>query len=455
VTVNSCTEPAVKELGLVRFASAPTLATLMVQRPFRRQFLPPLDVTKSPGSGRLAPLSLSSPPGASSPTLAVPTPDESLRHSKRQPRRTKTHSVSTPEKVTTEPSDSPARKPRRCKTSAADCLLNLAASAETTPLSTPDGSCRSPALPSWGSSIYAGRVSTPLRRVEGQEGTAWIRGTRLGSGSYGTVFKAMEKTSGRMFAVKEAVLGEKDGKNRERLESELQICRSLRHEHIVSYLGHIFTDEHLNIYLEYVPGGSMASVLSEFGALGDRSLRKATAGMLEGLNYLHTQDPPVVHRDIKAANLLVDLELHVKLADFGCSKCSFDTQSFTTVGSVPWMAPEVMLLDGGHGRKADIWSVGCTILELATAENPWGKNAFDNIMYAMQHIAMSNNVPPIPDAMHAEGRAMVEWCVNRIAPQRPQARELLEHPFVASRTPPVPTQPCEFELATVGLSPRT
>lgn len=414
--------PASKE-HMCRVRSAPHLPGLVLPRALHRQRLPPLDVAvRSPPSAGLG--------MCNDPWRVM---DEPVIR-KRQSRRTKTAVV----KVVTladESLESPPRKPRRCKTSAADNLQSPQDCYGTvTPLSTHSACITCASTPQYSSWESNKSIVRPLASVDGQEGVSWVRGARLGSGSYGTVYKAMDRNSGKMFAVKEIVIGthaHKENKEKVKLDMELEICRSLRHPNIVSYMGHTFTDEHLYIFLEYVPGGSMKSVVQEFGPLGDTSLRLATMGMVEGLNYLHTQNPPVVHRDIKAANLLVDLEMCVKLADFGCSKCSADTQSFTTVGSVPWMAPEVLLLEGGHGRKADIWSVGCTIIELATAENPWGKNAFDNIMYAMQHIALSNTAPPIPEALCPDGRNLIEQCVSRIAPERPTPGELLDHPFLS------------------------
>ncbi|CAE7571119.1 mkkA, partial [Symbiodinium sp. CCMP2456] len=130
-------------------------------------------------------------------------------------------------------------------------------------------------------------------------------------------------------------------------------------------------------------------------------------GVLAGLDYLHTRNPPVVHRDIKGANILVDLNFNVKLSDFGCSKREDLTKSFTTIGSIPWMAPEVISQQQGHGRKADIWSMGCAVLEMATAEKPWGNDAFDNVMYALRHISMTDAIPPIPDTLGEAGEAFV------------------------------------------------
>jgi len=410
-------------------ATSPQLPALLLNRPLQRQRLPPLDTCLTP---------------CMTPGRSLEKPCSGIH--KRRTRRTKTSAsakaICPPFEV--EETAAPlTRSLRRCKTSASVCMRRMdGAAAAATPISTP---CDSPPMASRMTSVTfmdtvitspqssAGRSDGAASHIEGQEGVAWIRGCRLGCGSYGTVYKAMQKETGRIFAVKEAPLGEdKPGGERARLDSELQICRSLRHPNIVSYLGHVFTDRCLDIFLEYVPGGSMASILSEFGALEDPSLRRATKGMLQGLSYLHHRNPPVVHRDIKAANLLVDLDFRVKIADFGCSKCSVATESFTTVGSIPWMAPEVMLLQEGHGRKADIWSVGCTVIELATAEKPWGKGAFDNMMYAVQHIALTEATPPIPEVLHSDGQDMVERCVRRSMQERPCTEELLQDPFLIS-----------------------
>jgi len=248
------------------------------------------------------------------------------------------------------------------------------------------------------------------------------------------VYKAQNKETGEIFAVKEAVLADKDDDDnrfRDRLEDELNICKELRHPHIVSYLGHDYQDSHLYICLEYVPGGSLASMINEFGPLEGTPLRLSTKGLLEGLDYLHTQSPPVVHRDIKAANVLVDLNFCVKLADFGCSKRSNVTTSFTTLGSIPWMAPEVIQQKDGYGRKADLWSLGCTFIEMATAEKPWGNNTFDNVMYALRHIGLSDATPPIPEALSEECKDLISLCVQRSPEDRPWAGELLRHPFLA------------------------
>jgi len=264
---------------------------------------------------------------------------------------------------------------------------------------------------------------------------SWRRGKQIGQGSFGSVYRAQDMQTGLIFAVKEASLeGDRDKSERQvrKLMLEVDICRSLKHPNVVSYLGHEIVEGRFCILMEYVEGGSIASILREFGALSRVVLQKATRGALEGLDYLHTRNPPVVHRDIKGANLLVDAAFNVKITDFGCSKQADATKSLTAVGSIPWMAPEVILQQDGHGRKADMWSLGCTVLEMATAEAPWGAGAFDNMMCALRHIGMTNALPPIPASLPELCRDFVQVCVQRAAERRPTTTEALDHKFLAA-----------------------
>lgn len=272
-------------------------------------------------------------------------------------------------------------------------------------------------------------ASLPSVKNEG----SWTKGRSIGAGSYGSVFRALDNKTGAIFAVKKAKFNIDDDDDKRlsaKLQEELSICKELRHPNIISYLGHELRRTCLYIYMEYAPGGSMASILGEFGALGDGLLIKATVDAAQGLDYLHTRSPPVVHRDIKCANILVDLDFTCKLADFGCSKRSTVTTTFTTVGSIPWMAPEVIHLDGGHGRKADIWSFGCTMIEMATADKPWGSEMFDNFMCALRHIGYSRQSPPVPPHLPDAAAELIRSCVSLIPEERPTASEILEHEFL-------------------------
>lgn len=258
----------------------------------------------------------------------------------------------------------------------------------------------------------------------------WVRGDDIGSGSLGNVFKALNQRTGQIFAVKEVRIDKavlQDVSYRETLENEVDLLRELRHPRIVSYLGHDRIDTSLFIYIEYMPGGSVNHVLFQFGAFDESLIATYTLDLLQGLEYLHTQQPRVLHRDIKGANILVGADCRVKLSDFGCSKRTTDTLSMSLKGSIPWMAPEV-ICQTGAGRRSDVWSLGCVLIEMATASPPWGK--LDNIMAAMRKIGMSKQTPPLPDCVSELCRSFISDCTQRDKLLRPTATTLLSHQFV-------------------------
>lgn len=127
--------------------------------------------------------------------------------------------------------------------------------------------------------------------------------------------------------------------------------------------------------------------------------------------------------------MLVDLLFCVKLADFGCARRGAGTRSMTMVGTLHWMAPEVVRQDEGHGRKADIWSLGCVVVEMATAADPWGHGAFDNIMHAMNVVGLSGASPPVPSGLPPGGEDFLQRCFQQKPDERPWASELLLHEF--------------------------
>jgi hypothetical protein len=158
-----------------------------------------------------------------------------------------------------------------------------------------------------------------------------------------------------------------------------------------------------------------------------------TRQILEGLHYLHTHH--IMHRDIKGANILVDNAGVVKLADFGASRRLADLVTIesggckSVKGTPYWMAPEV-IKQTGHGRQADIWSVGCTVIEMVTAKPPWSE--FTTPVSAMFHIASAKGPPPLPAHISPETKDFLLLCFNRIPKDRPNAGRLLHHPFIAA-----------------------
>lgn len=258
----------------------------------------------------------------------------------------------------------------------------------------------------------------------------WIKGECIGYGASGAVYKALNQTTGQMMAVKEVIMDlqrQSDAKFKAALENEITLMRELRHPNIVAYYGCDSIGSSIFMYLEYMAAGSVARVLDQFGTFEESLIADYTQQLLNGLEYLHTQNPYVVHRDIKGANILLGIESTVKLADFGCSKREQETMSLTMGGSIPWMAPEV-IAHARYGRAGDIWSFGCLMIEMATAETPWGN--FDNLMAAMIKIGMSTEMPAIPDTLSPLCRAFIRRCLNRDPGRRLSASELLNEKFL-------------------------
>jgi len=260
---------------------------------------------------------------------------------------------------------------------------------------------------------------------------SWVRGELIGKGSLGSVWKVLNRKTGQLMAAKEVFIDTQDKSDdrfRSALQNEIDLYKDLKHPNIVSYFGNDYVNGRLYIYLEYMPGGSIAQVLSQFGRLDEPLIARYVHDLLEGLQYLHTCDPPVLHRDIKGANILVGMDRTVKLSDFGCSKRSAGTMIQTLRGSVPWMAPEVMR-QAEYGRKADVWSLGCVLIEMSTASAPWGH--FDNCLAAMVRIAMTDETPPVPEHLSAVCSGFIMLCTRRAPEERPSASQLLRHEFVA------------------------
>jgi len=174
-----------------------------------------------------------------------------------------------------------------------------------------------------------------------------------------------------------------------------------------------------------MPGGSISQVLKEYGPFDENLIVKYSKQLLKGLNYLHTQSPPIIHRDIKGGNVLIGRGDVVKWADFGCSK-RMDSEKTQTMlrGSIPWMAPEVVA-HSRYGWFSDVWSFGCLVIEVGTARQPWGN--FENQVAALMKIGMSNETPPLPEGVSDDIQDFITQCCQRDYQKRPNTAELLLH----------------------------
>ncbi|KAG0179450.1 hypothetical protein DFQ28_008737 [Apophysomyces sp. BC1034] len=270
----------------------------------------------------------------------------------------------------------------------------------------------------------------------------WVRGKLIGSGSYGRVYHALNIDAGELIAVKQVNMPTtkvdmNNAKLRERTESlfrEITLIGDLDHENIVQYLGYD-TDEaegYIYIFLEYIPGGSISSCL-KCGKFEEPLVSFFTRQILQGIKYLH--ECGILHRDIKAANVLVDTTGVCKITDFGLSKANqkeeiYDALSNNSAyrGTIYWMAPEV--LTSTYSAKVDIWSLGCTVIEMLTGTHPWLNI---NQLAALYNIGQSQ-VPPLPEGISEEARDFLNRCLLIDPAERPTAAELLDHAFVCDNS---------------------
>lgn len=232
----------------------------------------------------------------------------------------------------------------------------------------------------------------------------WFKGSLIGKGTYGRVYLGINATTGEFLAVKEvevnpkAASGDK-AKMKElvaALDQEIDTMQHLDHINIVQYLGCERKETSISIFLEYISGGSIGSCLRKHGKFDEPIVSSLTRQALSGLAYLHREG--ILHRDLKADNILLDVDGTCKISDFGISKKTDNIygndKTNSMQGSVFWMAPEVIRSQGeGYSAKVDIWSLGCVVLEMFAGRRPWAKEEAVGAIYKIAN----GETPPIPE----------------------------------------------------------
>uniref|UniRef100_A0A8C1KVY9 non-specific serine/threonine protein kinase n=1 Tax=Cyprinus carpio TaxID=7962 RepID=A0A8C1KVY9_CYPCA len=255
----------------------------------------------------------------------------------------------------------------------------------------------------------------------------------LGDGAFGKVYKAQNKETGALAAAK--VIETKSEEELEDYMVEIDILASCNHQYIVKLLDAFFYDNKLSIMIEFCPGGAVDATMLELDrGLEEPQIRVICKQMLEALQYLHSMK--IIHRDLKAGNILLTLDGDIKLADFGVSAKNTKTlqRRDSFIGTPYWMAPEVVMCetmkDAPYDYKADIWSLGITLIEMAQIEPPHHEL---NPMRVLLKIAKSE--PPTlekPAKWSMEFKDFLKKALDRNPETRPTAAQLLDHPFVSS-----------------------
>ncbi|KAL1406197.1 Protein kinase of the Mitotic Exit Network [Vanrija albida] len=279
----------------------------------------------------------------------------------------------------------------------------------------------------------------------GQDPVRFQLGNCIGRGQFGSVYRSLNLTTGQMVAIKRIRLSGMKEKEVRDVMREVELLKRLSHPGIVKYEGMSRDDQYLNIVLEFVENGSLGQTLKAFGKFNERLVSSYVGKILEGLHYLHSQG--VVHCDLKAANILSTKNGNIKLSDFGVSLNMRAVENFAERASVGkaegakgvseiagtpnWMAPEIIKLSGAS-PASDIWSLGCTVIELLTGKPPY--SGVGNSMTVLFRI-VEDAMPPLPVGASADALDFLKLCFAKDPKQRPTAAMLFQHEWVRSSLP--------------------
>jgi len=250
-------------------------------------------------------------------------------------------------------------------------------------------------------------------------------GTSLGTGSFGTVFKA--ELHGKPVAVKKLSTQKFDDKTLDDFRKEVAIMSTLRHPNVLLFMGACTQPGNLVIVTELMPRGSVYDLLRDRNlklSLKRKMLFAKDAAL--GVNWLHRSKPQFLHLDLKAANLLVDKNWTVKVADFGLSVVKKDAatkkEKHGPIGTPLWMAPEV-LMNKEYNEKADVYSFGIVLWEILSGNDPWAE--IESLAELVEAVCIDGRRPILPRDIPPSLRDLINACWHGDMDQRPSFEEII------------------------------
>ncbi|XP_026330433.1 mitogen-activated protein kinase kinase kinase 4 [Hyposmocoma kahamanoa] len=259
----------------------------------------------------------------------------------------------------------------------------------------------------------------------------WQRGLKIGAGTFGKVYTVVNTESGQLLAMKEISIAAGDRRALQKAANELRVLEGVIHPHLVRYYGCELHREEMLLFMELCVEGSLEALVVNSGALAEPTVRRYSKQLLSAVGELHARN--IAHRDIKSGNIFLTNEGHcLKLGDFGCAvKIRANTTAAGElqgcVGTQAYMAPEVFMKSSGHGRAADIWSLGCVVAEMASGKRPFSE--YDSNYQIMFVVGMGGR-PQIPESLSSEGQDFCLSCLTHEPDQRPRAEQLGLHHFL-------------------------
>ena len=247
----------------------------------------------------------------------------------------------------------------------------------------------------------------------------------LGKGTYGVVNKVLHEETGKVMAVKKVSLEVKEQACKQ-IITELDVLKNSHCPYIVDFYGASYREGEIRIYMEYMDGRSLENMYKLLGPIPENILGKISYAMVAGLQYLK-EEHHVIHRDVKPSNVLCNTLGEIKICDFSVSGELVKSIAHTYVGSSHYMAPERIQGSKEYDIRSDVWSLGISLVEMATAKYPYPRT---DSVFAMLTCIVNDPSPDLSDSCSPELTDFITQCLQKDPDMRPTYQQLLEHDFL-------------------------